>query len=250
MEEGNLSIHNLQDVGINILHLVCSVICMPVELVIRPFSGSRYYQPGVVFLSTILMLFLPIFSMGISMIPFIGGRPPAGLFDIGSLSKLFFLLSFVHGIRIYRLMAHPEREEFSWYEGPPLFFIKLIPGSKSFWVTRMLIEPVLVFLTASVLSGLFIFQSGLATYLHVAAVALAFKQFTVWYRTWEMLRDILDSRNAGPLFSKLVENTATDEDRSVIYLASLQKNASPDLKKSAADQISTAYRQGATNATE
>jgi hypothetical protein len=213
-------------------------------------EGIEYYPPGVVFLSTLLMLFLPLFSMGISMIPFIGGHPPPGLFDLGSLSKLFFLLSFVHGIRIYRLMAHPEREEFSWYEGPPLFFIKLIPGSKSFWVTRLVIEPVFVFVTASVLGGLFIFQSGLVTFLHVSAIALAFKQFTVWYRTWEMLRDILDSRNAAPLFSKVVENTATDEDRSVIYLASLQRNASPDLKKSAAEQVATAYGQGGTHVTE
>jgi hypothetical protein len=250
MEEGNLNIHNLQDVGINAMQLISSVICMPVEMVIRPSSGSRYYPPGVVFLTTILMLFLPVFSMGVSMIPFIGGNPPSGIFDLGSLSKLYFFLSFAHGVRVYRLMAHPEREEFSWYEGPPLFFIKMIPGSKSFWVTRMAIEPVLVFLTASVLNSLFIFQSGLTAYIHVAAVALAFKQFTHWYRAWEMMRDVLDSRNAGPLFSKVMENTATDEDRSVIYLASLQRNASPDLKKSAAAQITNAYVQGGTDATE
>jgi len=257
-ESGPLNINNLQDVAINIVNLFCSIVCMPVEIILRPTYGTRYFPPAAVFLSAVLMLFLPLVLAATTavthMIPFMGAAPPPpGMFDIGSLSKLYFLLSFIHGFRLYRRMVHMEKEQFSWYEGPPLPFMQLIPFSKSFWVTRIVIEPVLVFVIASVANSFYIFQDGLTNYLHLAALALAMKQFTHWYRSWQLLRDILDSRNTGPLIGKFLDNSATEEELAPIHLASFPKNTPPDLRKAAAVHIARAYgepvSQGENHAT-
>ena len=240
-ESGSFNVHNLQDVAINVVNLVCSVFCMPVEMIIRPRYSTRYFPPAVTFLCTILMFFLPLLWMGVNMIPFIGGHPPPGLFDIASFAKIYFLLLLVHGIRTYLRMIHMEKEEFSWSEGPPLPFMHLIPGTSSLWRTRIFIEPAFVFVTASVLNVLGIFQSNLTTYLHFLALTLAMKQITHWYRTWEVRRDWLDQQNLAPLISRLVENTASQEDLAVIHLASFPKTASPELRKAAAIHIAKSY---------
>ena len=245
--ESGLTLNNAQDVAINALHFFCSILCMPVEIVLRPTYGTRYFPPANVFLSTVLMLFLPLLSTAATavshLVPFVGGPPPSGLFDITSFSKLYFLLSFVHGFRLYRRMFKPLTEEFSWYEGPPLPFIQLIPGSQSFWRTRILIEPGLLFATATLLGSFYIFQPGLTRYLQLAALALAMKQFAHWFRSWQMLRDILDSRNSGPLISKFIDDTATEEDLSVIHLAAFPKDTPPELRKAAAVHVARAYGQ-------
>ena len=245
-ESGLLNINNLQDTAMNVVNLFCSVICMPVEIILRPTYGTRYFPPAVVFLSAVLMLFLPLLSAASTavthMIPFMGAaQPPSGMFDIGSLSKLFFLLSFIHGIRLYRLMIHMEKEKISSYEGPPLPFIPLIPGSQVFFLTRIFIEPVLVFVTATVANSFFIFQDGLTNYLHLAALALAMKQFAHWYRSFQLLRDILDARNTGPLIGKFLDNSATEEELAPIHLASFPKNTPSELRKAAAIHIARAY---------
>lgn len=234
-EHGLLNIHDLHNVGINALQLITSVFCMPVEMILRPFYGTRYFPPVVLFLSTMLMFFMPILSMGISMIPFVGHQ--AGMFDIASLAKLYFLLLFIHGIRTYLRMIHIEKEQFSWYEGQPLPFIPLIPGSRSFWRTRILIEPAFVFVTATVLGSLDIFQPSLTHYLQFLAFALAMKQFTHWYRSWEAQRDMLDAQNLGPTIGKFMENTATPEEISVIHIASFPQNSTPELHKAMATHI-------------
>jgi hypothetical protein len=50
-----------------------------------------------------------------------------------------------------------------------------MPKAGSFWFTRIVLEPAFVLITATVMSRIFIFQSGLVTYLDVAALALAMK---------------------------------------------------------------------------
>jgi hypothetical protein len=229
-ESGIFNIHDLHNAGINALNLFCSIFCMPVEMILRPFYGTRYFPPAVIFRSTMWVFFMPIFLMGISMIPFVGGQPPPGMFDISSFAKLFFLLLFAHSIRTYVRMVHVEKEEFSWYEGQPLPFIPLIPGSASFWRTRILIEPAFVFVTATVLGSFYIFQSSLMHYLQFVAFALGMKQFTHWYKSWEIRRDLLDAQNLGPLISRFAEDKATKEDLTVIHLASFPKNAPPEIR--------------------
>jgi hypothetical protein len=138
-----MNIDQLQNLAINAVEGVCGIACRPVEMILRPWHGTRYFPVPVIFLSTMLMIFLPLMSAmatGITqMLPFAGFQPPIGLFGIGSFSKLYFVLSFIHGIRLWRLMLHMEKEAHSEYEGPPLFFLQLLPGSGSFWKTRILL---------------------------------------------------------------------------------------------------------------
>jgi hypothetical protein len=247
-ESAGLDINKLQYTAMNVVENYCSVISRPVELIIRPFHGTRYFPVPVIFFSTAMMIALPILSVltttAVSMIPFTHFTPPMGLFGIGSLAKLYFLLSFAHGIRIYRRMIHMELEECSEFEGPPLPFFRLLPKSDSFWFTRIVLEPAFVLVTAMVLEHIYIIQSGLATYLEFAAFCLAMKSFIDWYKAWEFLRILIDMRFAGPIIARLAENRATDEDLASIHIASFPKNLAPDIREAAVSHIARAYSLG------
>lgn len=244
-----MSFGQMQNIGMNIVETFCSVLSMPVEIILRPWYGTRYFPVPVIFFSAFLMLLLPTFSAvataATSMIPFVRFQPPMGLFDIGSLSKLYFLLAVVHGIRCYRRMIDMSREQNSEFEGPPLPFFHLIPGSGSFWFTRIVLEPVFVFVATTLLAGIFIFQPGLATYLHIAALAMAMKAFIGWFRVWEYLRQIMDMRFAAPIIAKLVENQATQDDLAPLHLASFPKNLSPEIRQAAVSHIARVFSPGA-----
>lgn len=244
--ESPININQLQNLAMNIVENLCSVFTMPIEIILRPQYGTRYFPVPIFFFSAVLMVLLPFFSsMADSvthMIPLRGAPPPpSGLFGIGSLSSLFFFLTFLHGFRLWRRMICMDLEDHSEYEGPPLPFFRLIPGSRSFWFTRIVIEPVFVFIAASVLEGLQLFQSGLASYLHLAALMLAMKNFICWYRAWEYIRKILDSRYVGPIIAKLVENKATEDDLAPMHLASFPKNIAADIRQTAVSHIARVF---------
>jgi hypothetical protein len=244
-DSGAMNAEHLQNTALNGVEVVCSIVSMPVEMLLRFQYGTRYYSVPVTFCCGVLMLLLPALSaVGASimqMIPFNHYAPPPGLFDFGSLTKLYFLLSIVHGIRLWRRMIHMEREQHSEYEGPPLPFFALLPKGQSFWFTRIILEPCFVFLAATVLQDLFIVQSNLGAYLHFAALTLAMKNFISWFRTWEYLRKILDMRNAAPAISKLVENKATEEDLAPMHLAGFPKYLDPQIRRAAASHIARVY---------
>jgi len=67
----------------------------------------------VTFFAATMMLFLPIvfalFTSVENMIPFTHAAPTAGMFGLGSLAELYFLLSAVHGVRLWRRMIDPTR---------------------------------------------------------------------------------------------------------------------------------------------
>ena len=111
-------INQWQNMMMMLVYNVCSIGSTPIEMALRPLYGSRYVPPFIQFLSAIMMIVLPVFQGLFRMIPFVGGQPGPGLFDIGTFTNLFFLGSFIHGFRIWRRMIHPESEQFSWYEGP------------------------------------------------------------------------------------------------------------------------------------
>ena len=175
------------------------------------------------------------------MIPFTHFQPPRGMFSMGDFAELYFLLSLFHGLRIYRLMIWPEKELHSELKGPHGFFIRLIPGTSSWWLTRIAIEPALIFIAATVLESIYIIQSGLSADLHVAAFALLMKNFIAWYRSWEFLRRILDSRAAGPIIARLVDDTASQDELAQIHLANFPKNISSELRTTAAIHIARAF---------
>jgi hypothetical protein len=238
---GALGIGQLQDTAINVVDAFCSIVCRPVEMILRPFYGTRYFTVPVIALSTGMVIAMPIVSSlatGIvSMIPLAHVRAPIGMFGVGSLAQAYFLLSLIHAFRIYRRMIHMELEQHSEYEGDPLPIFYLLPKGRSFWFTRIVLEPVFVGVTATLLGHMYIFQSGLVLYLQLAALALMMKQFISWYRSWEFLRILIDARYLGPIIARLAENRASDNDLAQIHMASFPKNVPDEIRRSAASHI-------------
>jgi hypothetical protein len=244
----SMNIIQLQQFAINIVEGVCGIICMPVEIILRPQYGTRYSPLPVVFFSAMMMIFLPLFSSVTTsvanMIPFHQAQMPVGLLSIGSLFSLYFFLSFLHGLRLWRRMIYMELEQHSEFEGPPLPFFRLIPRSRSFWFTRIVLEPAFVLISAIVLERLFIIQPGLSTYLHFAAFALLMKNFIGWYWGWEFARILMDQSFASPIVAKLVENKATEDDLAPIHLASFPKNLSPEIRRAAVSHLARLFPSG------
>ena len=241
-----MSIEQFHNFAINVVELVCSVFTMPVEIILHPQYGTQYFPIPVAFFSSVLMILLPAFASlanGLThMIPFSGpAAPPPGLFGIGSLSALYFFLMLLHGLRLWRRMVYMELEKYSRYEGPPLPFFRLIPGSRSYWCSRIVLEPVFVFVLASVLENILLIQSGLSLYLHLSALMLVMRNFIGWFKHWKFIRDGMDNRIADPILAKLVENRASEEELASIHLAGFPKNLPPDLRKATAIHIARSY---------
>lgn len=87
-----MSFEQMQEAGTNLVFMFTSIFTRPLELILRPWHGSRYHSPVVVFLSSALMLMLPLFAAGVegalSTIPFGPHLSVTPAFDIGSLAKL------------------------------------------------------------------------------------------------------------------------------------------------------------------
>jgi hypothetical protein len=245
------SIEQMHETGLNMVANIASVIAMPADMLMRPWFGTRFHSVTVRFFSACLMVLLPAFmalTSGVAgIIPFAHVSPPKGLFGIGSLSELYFLLVAAHNIRLYLRMIHPERELHSEYEGPPLPFFYLLPRGHNFWFTRIVWEPAFVLLAATVLQDFLIVQPALATFLRLTALCLFTRSAITWYRQWEWLRQILDSKNAGPAIARLVDNTATQEDLAPIHLASFPKDIDPEIRRAAAMHIARIYSPENTN---
>jgi hypothetical protein len=248
-----MSIEQLHNFALNVVHFVCSIFTMPIEVILRPQYGTRYFPIPVTFFSAILMILLPFLSSmatGVThMIPFSGpAQPPQGLFGLASLSSLYFFLVLLHGLRLWRRMVYMDLEKHSQYEGPPLPFFRLIPGSRSFWFTRIVLEPAFVFVLASVLESISIIQSGLSFYLHVAALMLVVRNYIYWYRVWEMIRAWMDAAALGPIVSSYADGKATEDDLAPVHLASLPKDLSPEVRRWAVMNIVRSF--GAAISTE
>jgi hypothetical protein len=234
------SIDHFQNGMVDLVYNFCSVICGPIELLLRPQYGSRYFPPIVQCLTAMMMIILPvIYSLveGVShMLPFMRFNASMGMFGLGTLSKLYFLGSFIHGLRIWRRMINPFREKNSMYEGPPLPFFRIFP--LPFWFTRIVVEPVAVFALAITFRNSFILQPAAASFLMFSAVMLAMKQYCAWYMFWQFFRGLLDMANAGPIIAKYVGNSATNEELETIHLAGAPKNLPDDVRSKLGDFIS------------
>jgi hypothetical protein len=242
-----MRIEHLQNNAMNIVETICSVICQPVEIILRPQYGTRYFPVPVTFFSASMMLLLPgvmlLFSNFMNMIPLLHAPQPVGMFGLADYAKLYFLLSAVHGVRLWRRMIHMEREQHSQYEGPALPFFQLLPKGRSFWITRILLEPAFVLVVAVVLQDLFIAQSNLAIYLKLAALALLIKQFIAWFRAWETMRITLDTHIAAPAIARFMNDQATETELEPLHLASIPRNIDPEIRKATIAQIARNYSQ-------
>ena len=238
-QQSPTDINHYQDMALNLVYNICSIVCAPVEMLLRPQYGTRYFPPIITALTAAMMMLLPLFSSIADMLPFGRFHGIAGLYGIGTLSKLYFTGGFIHGFRIWRRMIHIEREKNSLYEGPPLPIFNMLPGS--FWIVRIIYEPIFVIIVALVLSNFFILQSSAVHYLIFAAIMLAMKQYCAWYMQWQFLRELMDMRNAGPIIAKIVDNTVSDDELATIHLASIPKNIPEDLRRDTALHIARAF---------
>jgi hypothetical protein len=244
-QTGQQSIEQLQETAMNVAYNATSVIVMPVEIWLRPWHGTRYFPPPIFLLSVFMMslasMFLSVAGSVGQMIPFVHLRGPVGLFGIASMTKLFFLASLVHGLRIWRLMVKPQLEENSMFEGRPLPFFLLLPKGNSFWFCRIVYEPLAVFALAIVLGNLFIIQAPLMQYLEVASFCLAMKQYVAWYRNWQLTRNLMDAASAGPIIGRIIDNQASDEDMARVHMASLPANLPRDIREASVAHLAHAY---------
>ena len=240
-----MRVEHLQNNAMELVYLICSIIAQPVEIILRPWYGTRYYPVPVTFFSSSMMLLLPgimlLFSNFMGMIPLLHVPQPVGMFGLADYAKLYFLLSAIHGFRLWRRMIYMERELHSQYEGPSLPVFQLLPKGKSFWFVRIVLEPAVVFVAAIVLQDLFIAQSNLSFYLKLAALSLLIKQFVAWFRAWEYMRQILDTRNAAPAIARLADDQASEAELEPLHLASIPRNIDPEIRKATIAQIARTY---------
>ena len=48
----------MPNIAMNMVETFCAVVYRPIEVVIRPFHGTRYFSIIVIFLSNLMMLFI------------------------------------------------------------------------------------------------------------------------------------------------------------------------------------------------
>jgi len=240
-----MRVEHLQNNAMEFVHTLCSIIAQPVEIILRPWYGTRYFEVPVTFFSAAMMLILPgiimLFTNFMHMIPLLNIPATPGMFGLGDYARVYFLIMAFHGFRLWRRMLYMERELHSEFEGPALPFFQILPKGKSFWFVRVILEPSLILIAGIVLQDLFIAQPDLALYLKLAALALMLKQFIAWFRAWEYIRRLLDMRIAGPTIAKFVDNQATEDELAPLHLASFPKNLPPEIRQAAAVQIARSY---------
>jgi hypothetical protein len=246
-ESGELNLRHMEDSALNGMEVVCSVISQPVEIMLRPWYGTRYFPVPVTALAAALMIFLPLIISMLAwvghLIPFVNIPPPRGMVDFATFEELYFAFSAFHAYRLWQRMIHMERESHSQYEGAALPIFSLIPWFGTFWKTRILAEPLFVFLAAIVLRDFLIIQSPLAFYFQIAALALMGKNFVAWFRNWQFVRIRLDIRNAAPTIARLIDDQATEEELNQIHLASFPKNIDPEIRKATAIHIARTFNE-------
>ena len=223
----------LQNSSMNAVELLCEAFSQPVTVIIRPFYGTRFYSVVSTFISMTMMIILPAFMATAQavahMIPFVNIPMPRGMFSFGDFAQLYFIVSLIQGVRLWRRMFHPEIENHSEFDGPALFFFNYLPKSRSFYFVRVVWEPAAVLIASIILQDLFIIQSPLALYLKFAAFAMMMRSFIAWFRGWEVERIMRDTQWAGQIMSKIADGSATQLERDQILVATIPKASVPQV---------------------
>lgn len=238
---GAMNIDQIQETGLNVMYNVSSIVTLPVELLLRPWFGSRYFEPPIFFLSAIMMIVIESFigfAGAVShLVPGLQVPAPMGMLDFGFVVRVFFIVSAIHSVRTFRRMIHPETEELSTFEGPPLPIFLLIPKGDNFWICRVIIEPLSLFFLSVLLQKMLIIQMPVALFLQISALMLAMKQYIGWFRGWHYERNLRDMAFLGPIIGKMVNDTATQDDGLRVHFASVP----PDIRKATAARMARGY---------
>jgi len=247
-----LRVEHLQTNAMEFVYAVCSIVSQPVEILLRPWYGTRYFEVPITFFSSAMMLLLPaimsLFMNFMQMIPLLQVPHPVGMFSLGDYAKLYFLASAVQGVRLWRRMIDPSRERHSRFEGAPLPFFGILPKGTQFWWTRLLWEPAFVLLASVVLQDLFIAQPSLALYLRLAGLALFMKGFISWFRCFEFTRDGLDAAAGGESLNDFIASAGTGRNAEQFYTAGRPRNLDAATRQGLAQKIARANSSDNRNA--
>ena len=233
------SLQDLYQGGIRVSQAICGIVTTPVEYALRPFFGTRYFDPIQMMFTCVLMSVLPLIGGLSSMVPLGGGDsyPAKGFLGLGSLSALFFLGSAIHAPRLWRRIFHMELEGHSMYEGDALPFFAHLPLGNSFWAVRVLWEPLFVAAVAIGLRLVTVLDRPAMIYLLVCAVFLAFKNYLCWYQNWLQLRTLMDTKFASPLVAKAVFGKASEKELAQVHMAGFVGSVPPEIRAAAIAQM-------------
>ena len=224
------SLQQMHQMGLRATESICTIVTMPVEYALRPFFGTRYFDPIQMLFSFVLMLFLPLAGGIGGRYLFSAAEPSQGLLGLGTLSLAFFASQFVHGPRTWRRMMHMEREQHSEFEGPALPFFAQLPYGKEFWPVRIVHEPLFVLAIGIALGLVRALDTPAMTYFIVAAVLLCVKNCLCWYRNWLHLRMLMDAKFAAPLVARAAQGTATENELAQVHMAGFPKGVPADVR--------------------
>lgn len=232
----SVTMQELYTGGIRLAQSFCGIVTTPIEYVLRPFFGTRYFDPIQLMLTFILMAILPLLGRATNMLP-IGDGPSPGYIGLGTVSTLFFLGAAIHGPRLWRKVFHMELERHSQFEGDALPFFERLPMGNSFWAVRVLWEPAFVVGAALVLRLLTVLDRPATIYFVACAAALAFKNYLAWYQSWLQLRTLMDSKFAGPLIAKAVAGKATEKELAPVHMAGFAESVPAEIRAVAISQM-------------
>jgi hypothetical protein len=225
------AIQQLYRGSIRVAEGVCTIVTTPIEYFLRPFFGTRYFEPVQMMFTWLVMMALPILGQASAYLP-VGGDSP-GLVGLGTLSTLFFLSHIIHGPRLWRRVLRMELEGHSEYEGEALPFFARLPYGHVFWVVRIFWEPAFVALVGIMGHLMRILDRPAMIYLIVCSLMLMFKNYLSWYQSWLQLRTLMDAKYTGPLIAKAVSGKATEKELAQVHMAGFVGSVPEEIRAAA-----------------
>lgn len=234
MSQGNhaMTFEQWYEGGLRMAQGICGIVTAPLESVLRPCYGTRYFNPLQLIFTILMMLMLPVASKVSSQFP--GGS--RGLIGLGTLSALFFLGQLVHAPRLWRRIFNMELERHSESEGPALPFFHALPYGDNFWIVRIFYEPLGVMFLALMLYGFHLTDAPTSVFLFVSAVLLAVKNYLCWHQQWNYFRTLMDQRNVAPLMVKAATGKATEGELAQVHLAGFERSVPKEVRVAAIAQ--------------
>jgi hypothetical protein len=173
------------------------------------------------------------------MLPGSKGGGSFGFIGMWGVTKAFYIGLAIHGVRKWKLMWHPEREanSYSYYSGPALPIFTYIP-KMSYWRLRIVVEPCFLLLLSTILPSFYLVERAVGTYLFLAGLCLAMKNYTRWFMEWSFLRDILDAQFMGPKIAEMAQGKLDEsKDMGFFHSDTFPKDLDPKIREQVLTRI-------------
>lgn len=168
----------------------CNGFCLPLEMVLRPRYGTRYFlltsyawSWGVMQSWLALSWVIRIFRALAPGIP-AETRPV----DMGTVLLIFYALFVYHVIRLRRLVVNMNLEKDSEMENSGWKLLRYLPSGKLWTRQRMVYEPVIC---AAMTIGLYraeILAFPATAFLLIGSISLSLKATMIYWQGWEFVR--------------------------------------------------------------